>query len=419
MELDLAWISLAALLAVIVCSCTTRVNPGLLSIAFAWGIGVYLAPGTDLKMKAAVVVRGFPVDLFLTLTGVTLLFTQAQGNGTLDAVARWGVRLCRGNAGLVPILFFFLTFALSTVGAGNISAAALVAPMAMAVADRARIPALLMTIMVAHGSLAGALSPVAPTGIIAEQRMRAAGIGGHEGAIFVENLAANCAVALAGYFLCGGGRLFRRSHSRQDDPDTPAASTPFERRHALTLTAMAVLIVGVVFCNAHVGLAAFALSVVLTLLGAVEERAALARLPWGVILMVCGVTVLAELLGQTGGTLLFAGMVRDLSSPDTVAGVIGFFSAFVSVYSSTSGVVLPAFLPIATEVGGDPLAVASSIIVAGHLVDSSPLSTIGAICIAYAAPTEDRRVLFRQVLVWGLAMIPVGTILCWLYFRPW
>ena len=80
------------------------------------------------------VFAGFPTDLFLTLVGVTLLFTQAHGNGTLDAVARAAVRLSGGSAGLIPIVFFALTFALASSGAGNIAASALVSPMAMAVA---------------------------------------------------------------------------------------------------------------------------------------------------------------------------------------------------------------------------------------------------------------------------------------------
>src|SRR5262245_31699719 len=224
--MELAWISLAALLVVIVCSCTTEVNPGILAIAFAWVIGLYLLPGSDPKTKLAAVLAGFPTDLFLTLAGVTLLFTQAQGNGTLDAVARAGVRLCRGNAGLIPVMFFLLTFILAAVGAGNISASALVAPMAMAAAERARIPAFLMTIMVAHGALAGALSPVTPTGLIAQDRMRQLGLSGHEGAIYLENLAANFGVAFAGYFLLGGWRLFGRSYRGAEPacpPDTPAA----------------------------------------------------------------------------------------------------------------------------------------------------------------------------------------------------
>ena len=53
-------------------------------------------------------VSGFPTQLFLTLAGVTLLFTQAQLNGTLDRVAHAAVRLCRGNVGLMPVMFFVL-----------------------------------------------------------------------------------------------------------------------------------------------------------------------------------------------------------------------------------------------------------------------------------------------------------------------
>src|SRR5204863_6069985 len=77
-RMDLAWISLAALLVVIVVSCTSTVNAGLLSIALAWVLGIYIAPalGTPLDIKQ--LVAGFPTDLCLTLIGVTLLFSQAQ-----------------------------------------------------------------------------------------------------------------------------------------------------------------------------------------------------------------------------------------------------------------------------------------------------------------------------------------------------
>ena len=50
----------------------------------------------------------------------------------------------------------------------------------MAVAERAKIPPFLMTIMVAHGCVAGALSPIAPTGIIANGLMARMGMSGFE-----------------------------------------------------------------------------------------------------------------------------------------------------------------------------------------------------------------------------------------------
>ena len=98
-------------------------------------------------------------------------------------------------------------------------------------------------------------------------------------------------------------------------------------------------------------------------------------------MMVCGVTVLTSLLEKTGGIDLFTTILARFATHRTVTGLIALVTGLVSVYSSTSGVVLPAFLPsvpglVAKLGGGNPLAIASSILIGGHLVDVSPLSTI-------------------------------------------
>jgi hypothetical protein len=94
----------------------------------------------------------------------------------------------------------------------------------------------------------------------------------------------------------------------------------------------------------------------------------------------------------------------------------------VSVYSSTSGVVLPAFLPLvptlAQQVGGlSPLPIAWSVNVGASLVDLSALSTVGALFLAAAPAGTDTRRLFNALLAWGLSMSIVGAALCWLLFR--
>ena len=101
--MNLAWLSLGALVVAMIVSCVTQLNVGVLALALAWIVGVYVG-----GMSLNDVLAGFPVQLFLTLAGVTLLFTQAQLNGTLDRVAHAAVRLCRGNAGLIPVMFFVL-----------------------------------------------------------------------------------------------------------------------------------------------------------------------------------------------------------------------------------------------------------------------------------------------------------------------
>jgi hypothetical protein len=100
---------------------------------------------------------------------------------------------------------------------------------------------------------------------------------------------------------------------------------------------------------------------------------------------------------------------------------MGFVTGLISVYSSSSGVVLPAFMPTIPGLiqkigGGDPMAIASSVNVGAHLVDVSPLSTLGALCIANAALSEDRKKLFNKLMAWGLSMSVIGALVCWVFF---
>ena len=425
--MPLAELSLAALVLAIVVSCVSEVNVGFLALALAWIVGVYLG-----GMSIGQLVAGFPSQLFLTLAGVTLLFSQAQANGTLDRIAHRSVRFCRGNAGTVGVMFFVLALALASIGPGNIASAALVAPIAMGVAAQMGIPAFLMAIMVGNGANAGSLSPIAPTGIIVNEIMAKGGMPGYALENYVNNMIAHVTVAFAGYFLFGGWRLFTRGAATEPAPASLGAAAahsatckanvpPLERAHWITLGVIAALIASVILFEVNVGMGAFAGAVLLTLLKVADEKKAVQGMPWRVIMMVTGVTVLIALLEKTGGMDLFTALLARISTPDTVTGVTAFFTALISIYSSTSGVVLPAFLPTVPGLverlgGGDPLAVASAMNVGGHLVDVSPLSTIGALCLACAPQTEDGRALFNKLMAWGLSMSVVGALLCWIFF---
>ena len=48
-------------------------------------------------------------------------------------------------------------------------------------------------------------------------------------------------------------------------------------------------------------------------------------------------------------------------------------------------------------------------------MDVSPLSTLGALCVAAVADGPTARVLFRRLLIWGLSMTVVGALLCQLF----
>ncbi len=417
--MNLAVISVCALALAVIVSCVSRLNVGVLALALAWIVGVYIG-----GIPVNTVMGGFPGPLFLTLTGVTLLFALADTNGTLERIAHHAVRICRGNAGAIPVMFFLLGAALGSMGPGNIATAALLAPLAMATAVKKGIPLFLMAIMVGNGANSGALSPFAPTGIIVNGIMARNGMPGYEVPTYLYNLLAHAFVAFAGYALFGGVKLFREG-STAGAAATATEVLPddhsdrFHRRHWITIGVIAALILSVIVLNANVGMAAFAGAVVLVLTGSADDVEAVKKMPWRVIVMVCGVTVLISLVERAQGIDLLVSLVARIATPGTVTGVVAFLTGVVSVYSSTSGVVLPAFLPmvpgLASTLQASPLGIAMSMNVGGHLVDVSPLSTIGALCLAGAA-AGDSRALFNKLLAWGLSMSVVGAALCFLIF---
>ena len=290
--MSLGAVTLGALALAIVLSCTSRLNVGLLALALAWIIGVYVG---DLPLRE--VTAGFPIDLFLTLAGVTLLFAQAHVNGTLDIVAQNAMRLCRGRVGVVPIMYFALGAVLASAGPGNIATTGLLAPMAMATALKMRISPFLMAIMVGNGCNSGSLSPFAPTGLIVSGLMERIGLPGFELQTWAYNLLAHAIVAFAGYFLFGGWKLLMRSEHVEVEAE-PAKR--LDVHQTLTLIVIALLILGVIIFNFNIGLAAFTGAVLLSLLRAADDGEAIKRMPWGTILMVCGVTVLIALLADDG-----------------------------------------------------------------------------------------------------------------------
>jgi di/tricarboxylate transporter len=397
--------SVCALLLAIAVSCTSRINVGLLAIPLAWGVGVYAGRPAD------VVLAGFPSALFVTLAGVTVLFTLAEINGTVGLLARRLLGLARGRHALVPPLIFLIACAISTVGPGAIVSVALVAPVGMALSTRAGIPPFLTALMIANGANAGNLSPLSAVGIIANTRMASVGLGGHEWKVWAANFLAHCLVGAAAYAL-----LIRTAHAAEPST-TDAHDDRLTGPQWLTLAAIVAWIAGVVGFGLPIGLSAFAAAAIVVLAAASDETAAIRRMPWAAIVMVCGVTMLVALVEKTGGMDVFTSLLAKLARPSTINGVIALVTGLISTYSSTSAVVLPTFLPTVPGLvqqvgGGNPLAVALSINVGASIVDVSPLSTLGALCVAAVAEPDLARDLFRKLMIWGFSMAAVGAVLC-------
>ena len=109
----------------------------------------------------------------------------------------------------------------------------------------------------------------------------------------------------------------------------------------MTIATIVCVLMAVLFLSANIGMAAFTGAVVLATLRVADHDQAIRRMPWTPILMVSGVSVLVALLEKTGGLDLFTDLLAKIATPGSLTGVIAFVTGVISVYSSTSGVVLP------------------------------------------------------------------------------
>ena len=418
MQSYLPEISLIALAIAVVIGIVRNVNVGPLSLAITLVIGYYIG---GVKMKD--IIAGYPVNVFLMLAGITYLFAIANSNGTLTKLTSFAIKGVRGNVALLPIVLFLLAFALSSLGPGAITICALMAAPTMMLASQVGIPAFLMAVMVANGTQAGNMSPIAVAGVIVKGLADKMGLPDWSFILWMNSLVYFFAIGFGAYLLFGGLKLWKRRSAGDPAAVLKVDVEPFTRKQYMTLAGITILVMGVILFKVDIGFGGFFVGTALILCGAADEDKVFKAMPWSAIMMVTGVSVLIQLMSKIGGMALFATIMAKQSTPYTVTLVAGFWSGLVSAYASTIGVILPAFVPMAPDLlvkigasANDLLALLSSIILCGHVTDVSPLSTLGAIFIANATESQDKKKLFRDMLIWGLVMTPVGAIVSWFLF---
>lgn len=403
MNYEAAILSLLSLAAAIGVGCWRRVNIGLLSIGFAFAIGVFVA-----GRPPAEVIAGWPLRLFFLLMGITLLFGMAAANGTLALLAGKCVALVRGRTRGLPPAFFVMSGVLAALGPGNIAVCALVLPIAMTVASKHGIPPLLMATMVIAGANAGGLSPIAPTGVIGVELSRQQGLEiGLE--VFGRQIAGQTILAATLYFLLGGHRL----PSRAGHAET--ALPAFNARQWTTAGVLALVVFAVLYGRWDLGLTAFSGAALLLLLRLSDESTAVRAVPWSTLILVCGVGMLISVSEQAGGIELLVRFLSRVMTARTAAPVMALIGGVLSIVSSASGVVMPTLIPaapgLAAEIGGDPARIIAALIMGAHVVTNSPISTLGALAVSSAGPDVDRERLFRDLFALSLAGLGYAALL--------
>ena len=382
----MALISLIVLVAAIALAFLCKVNTGLVAVTAALILG-RCAGLTDKWLLNA-----FDSSLFLMLLGVMYLFCIAQENKTLELLAKRILALCKGKVKLFPPILFLLSAVISAIGPGLISVTALMAALIVALAKEADVSPIKLLPFGTLGSFAGGLSPITPSGIVAINTANANGIEGLDAPLFWLMALTNVLYAAVLYF-----PVFKWHRQKSLTPDNTAeqAAVPaFSWKQWATLAGIIITALLTAVLKINVGLAAFAVSVVLTIIGAANEGAALKSVPWNTLIMITGVGILISLITELGGIDLLSKALSALMGPNTATPIITVLAGVMSWFSSASGVVMPTLIPTvptiaATLTGVSPLAMTVGLCVGAHLAALSPLSSCGGLMLAAYSSSPD------------------------------
>ena len=339
--MDFRIISLLVLALVVAIGFIKKINIGFFSIGAAFLLG--MAGGVPVKA----IVGGFSSSMFVTLVGVTFLFGMASANGTLDLFSKKVVALVGKRTYLIPILMFVLSAFISAIGPGHIAAGILMTTFAVYLAFELKINPMATALYAKLGANAGCASPLSPHRGSWPGTCRNYGISGFGLHLFLTTLLSGFVFTLVVYLLYKGYKV------SGDNPLKLSDIPAFNREQKITMAAILVMVIFCIGFKMDTGLFAFVAAAVLILLKCADEKQAIRQIPWGTLMMICGVGVLVSVITKLGGVKLVSDFLASLMTEASAVPIMAATSGILSWVSSTTGVVMPALYPIAHQITGN------------------------------------------------------------------
>ncbi|GAA2006021.1 SLC13 family permease [Brevibacterium samyangense] len=419
-------VSLLVLVVMFVLATWRGVNMGLLGLlgAVAFGCGML---GMDLETALA----GFPVDMFVSLVGLTFLFGFAQNNGAIDVLVHWCLRLCAGRAAFAPWVFFLLTAVLIALGA--LFAVAIIAPLALRFARRNGLNVFMTGLLVVHGALAGAFSPLSVYGIFIADFMGRNDFTADPWSLFLAPFVFNLVFVVVVFLFMrrrpgpgaesvapalpgGGADASVRGASAGGVAAPEETEVRVDARQLFTLVVLAVFALGVVAFGLDVGILAIGLGVVLALVEPAAGARALGKVSWSVVVLICGVLTYIHVLEEAGTVDWVSAGISSIGVPLLAALLLFYMSGLVSALASSLGIIGVVIALAGPFLASGEVHVAgfvAALAIAATIVDISPFSTNGAMLLANV--DEDvRGTYYRGMLQYAGVMCALGPGLAWL-----
>ncbi|EPJ3659318.1 SLC13 family permease [Acinetobacter baumannii] len=398
----------------------TKINIGFFTIAFAYLIGCF-----GMGLKPSEVIELWPVKIFFIILSVTLFYNFALANGALEKLASHLLYKCRKFPQFLPLAIFFAATIIAGLGAGFYTVLAFMAPITLLLCKKTNMNMIIGGMAANYGALAGANFMTSQSGIIFRSLMENTGISSqtafsYSSGIFILTLI--IPIALLGIYTLWN----RKSNSIVIEDQKPE---PFDKKQKqsifLIILMMSIVLVfpilhlvfpdvkTISFLNSKIDIAFLAItfSLISLLMKLADEKKVIALVPWGTLIMICGVGMLIALGVKLGIITTLSEWLANNVPVWVIPVLLCLISAIMSVFSSTLGVVAPTLFPIvpalALTSGLNPLVLFICIVVGAQSTAISPFSSGGSLIMASAPADIDKTKFFNQLL---FKAIPVGVI---------
>jgi len=399
----------------------TKINTGFFAIAFAYIIGCFV-----LDLKATDVVKMWPISIFFVIYAVSLFYNFALVNGTLEKLAGHLMYSCRNFPHLLPFAVFLAATLIAGMGAGFYTVLAFMAPVTLLLCEKTNMSKLSGAMAVNYGALAGANFMASQSGLIFRGLMEKAGIPADAAfinsiGIFASTMVVPIVVLSVLVFFSKRKKSMNPSVSFSERPEAFNAK---QRTTLILIVLMMSLVLAAPLCHMafpankaitfinskmDIGLVASVFAVIALLLKLGDEKKVVALIPWGTLIMICGVGMLISVAIQAGTIDLLASWIGTSLPAYLVPFAMCVVAAIMSLFSSTLGVVTPALFPLvpalATSMNFDPMLLFICIVVGAQASAISPFSSGGSLILGACSSDEARTELFPQLL---FRAVPVG-----------
>lgn len=408
----MAYISLLALVLVVVLAVKKGMNPGISGLCAAFILGFFImndngVPVSSISGACKMIMGAFPTTMFLRIMFSAMLFSILSLNGTLQVLTDKILSLAKGNQKLFPIIVFFLNLGLSFAGVNTFTQLVMVTPICVSIAHRCKQHPILLLMATATGARAAYTSPLNVLGITMKALSAEYGIamsGSEQIRMTIISL-----ITFAVFYIIYKGYKLPRIEMGDE------AKVSLNRDQWISLIAAASCI-ALATMGYELSVMSTAFTAFLLATTKADEKKVIASVPWATITTICGMTMLVKMIQAAGGIDALISIFQTFMSKGTCIPFFMIISALLSAVSSATGVVLPTLYPTLPAMGA-AYGIAPGILWLAVAVGSTatgimPFSTVGATFLGLTAPEDnEKNYLFNQLLICSAIMLTIGIIL--------